>query len=479
MSFLARRVRLAEDSSALGLNCTAEGLTLAGAPLLRKTVLGFEPRTETELRHLLNAAYGDAIQPRGLVKGVDRIAQALSCGELGRAMIMALHLGLPDLDWEAGARVARANDALAKFDAGEPRDWHGRWTSGAASGDGPANSAPPPKPANARRRRSAARRRRATLKPTPTPARHEPQKPRPVSPEAKLQALQTWLKAQFDLQTPEQFADHVYRFGDWLERNGTKLGPADRRLARAEYDFLQGGLEFWLAYKAKSANTHSHLLSAAVTLYMGAINSGVVGIGGADGGLPRSYMAAGLAAEAFGGASPIPKGRAATVVEPFAEDMAVAVAEAGRNRPGLGGMLDNEQVGVKWNGGVEEQGLPFEDYVARQLDARARLEKGAKTWDFLTSDERAISCKTLNTTRGGYAANPSRVFAALKGYVDAAADYKPRTGVFLDVDPSAIKEKEIQLGVPEYTSDAQWSQIKKAIAYADGRDVKLVITRIR
>jgi hypothetical protein len=287
------------------------------------------------------------------------------------------------------------------------------------------------------------------------------------------------LRARFDSQTPEQFADQVYRFGDWIGRNGAKLSPEDRQLARAEYAFLQGGLEFWLGYKSMPANTHGHLLSAAVTLYSGAINSGVIGTSGADSGLPRSFMAAGLASEAFGGASPIPKGRSAAIAEPFAEDMAVAVAQAPRNQPRLGGLLDNEDVGINWHGGIEQQGAPFEDYVARQYHDLERLEKGSKTWDIFTFGRRAISCKTLNTRLGGYASNPKRVFSTLKRYIDAAANYKPRYGVFLDIDPSEIREREIHLGIPEYTSYAQWKQINAAIDYANRRGVILTVTRIR
>ena len=59
-------------------------------------------------------------------------ARALDAGDLARAAIAAVHLGLPPLsDPAAFARLAAA-DRLLKggFDSNEPRDERGRWTSG-------------------------------------------------------------------------------------------------------------------------------------------------------------------------------------------------------------------------------------------------------------------------------------------------------------------------------------------------------------
>ena len=51
---------LANDGEPFGLLCSPEGLSLAGAPLLRRGVTGFAPRTGYELTTLMAAAYGGA-----------------------------------------------------------------------------------------------------------------------------------------------------------------------------------------------------------------------------------------------------------------------------------------------------------------------------------------------------------------------------------------------------------------------------------
>ncbi len=121
-------------SKRFGLDCTEDGLTLAGVPLLRRTARGFVPRDELEIRWLLEKAYGSAPCTDRIIKGTETIARVLNQGQLGKAMIRALLLDLPDLDRESAARLAQADDMLAKFDEDEPRDEYGRW---AANGNAP------------------------------------------------------------------------------------------------------------------------------------------------------------------------------------------------------------------------------------------------------------------------------------------------------------------------------------------------------
>jgi hypothetical protein len=116
-------------SKRLGLDCTKDGLTLAGVPLLHRTVRGFKPLDELEIRWLLKRAYGSALDTDRIIKGIETVAHALNEDRLGQATIRALLLDLHELDWPSAARLARADDALAKFDADEPRDERGRWAS--------------------------------------------------------------------------------------------------------------------------------------------------------------------------------------------------------------------------------------------------------------------------------------------------------------------------------------------------------------
>jgi hypothetical protein len=114
------------------------GLSLAGAPLLRKTMLGFAPRSQDEIEILMAAAYRGAVDASGLEPGLRVVADALNRGDLGRAEIAALRLQLPVLDWDSAVRLARGDERLAKYSPDQPRDWRGRWTTG--DGDHPENA---------------------------------------------------------------------------------------------------------------------------------------------------------------------------------------------------------------------------------------------------------------------------------------------------------------------------------------------------
>ena len=140
MSAPSRPYRLNEGPGGLGLSCTDTGLSLAGVPLLRTTPLGFKPRPAAEIGALTKRAYGDDIDLTRLVSGLEVVAGALNRADLGRAMVAATQLRLPELDWDGAVRIARAEHALAKFDPSEPRDRRGRWTIGAGA-------APTPSPA--------------------------------------------------------------------------------------------------------------------------------------------------------------------------------------------------------------------------------------------------------------------------------------------------------------------------------------------
>lgn len=142
MSLLDRRFQLDDARGGTGLSCNAQGLWLAGRPLLRRTISGYAPRPADEIAALTKCAYGRDMDPEGLVAGLRVIAEALDRGDLGRAMVGAVHLRLPALDENGAARIAIADDTLAKFDPNEPRDALGRWTNGGDQIDADHQSAP-------------------------------------------------------------------------------------------------------------------------------------------------------------------------------------------------------------------------------------------------------------------------------------------------------------------------------------------------
>jgi len=63
------------------------------------------------------------------MSGLKVVAHALNAGDLGRAMIAAIHLRLPALSGGGAAGVNFAADMLAKYNPDEPRDARGRWTT--------------------------------------------------------------------------------------------------------------------------------------------------------------------------------------------------------------------------------------------------------------------------------------------------------------------------------------------------------------
>jgi hypothetical protein len=133
LALIEKNVQHESKGGGRGLTCTSEGVCLAGVPLLHRTSAGLAPRPMDELTALMKSAYGQAIDPARSYPGLDVIAQALNRGDIGRAMVAAIHLRLPELSAEGAARIGFTDDALNKYDSSEPRDERGRWTSGGGS----------------------------------------------------------------------------------------------------------------------------------------------------------------------------------------------------------------------------------------------------------------------------------------------------------------------------------------------------------
>jgi hypothetical protein len=139
---IEQRFGLSDRGTRTGLTCTETGLSLGRAPLLRLTSSGFAPRPLGELSALLKCAYGHDTRLDNLLSGLDVVADALNREDLGRAMIAAVHLQLPELSREGAARLSVENERLAKF-PGQQRNWRGQFAEGREFG---ARETPPVSP---------------------------------------------------------------------------------------------------------------------------------------------------------------------------------------------------------------------------------------------------------------------------------------------------------------------------------------------
>jgi hypothetical protein len=272
---MIRTFRLTNEPGGLGLSCSPDGLALAGVPLLRNTAMGFEPRPASEIATLIKAAYGANGGPILSQSRLEAIAQALNSRDFCLAAIAAVQMRMPELSSEATARVAHAEERLSKYnyDPNEPRDWHGRWTRDGSAG--PVNIA------------ALGIERDQKVDP------HVSSRPQRVADNASSDAtapsddadgddartpksLEETFARKYDDLGPVDFAKEVIRFGDWLGREGKNLSSAEKEQALAEYSFLYSRLSFRLVQGYESMTVQGNLQSAALTLYQGAVNAGLV-----------------------------------------------------------------------------------------------------------------------------------------------------------------------------------------------------------
>ena len=499
---MIREFHLSPPGSGRGVSCDADGAFVGAIPILNRLRKNgkdeWRPCDCEQLSNELGAHYGLPIDMSSKRGGLRAIANALNQGDVARAQIGTVLLGIPDpppLSKRACSRdqmIKLIRDlhwsGMIKWD----EDEHPRWPAGSADGKGGefAPKGEGTKPGTSLAARSDtidqtspynaqqyATRRSARIQladasisdayddPVAEAARAAVRDAEPTR--SPMRPAQTF-EQKYDNLTPVDFSKQVIQFGQWLERQGKSLSPAARQDALAEYNFLQVRLSFWLAYDYKSWAAHLNLVSAADLLYQGAINSGIVQVGH----IPPSMLdVLGEAWGLEGGRSHIPSARAPNLEPVLPGENFGDIELPGR-------AVNNSNVGSGWGKGLMRQSGGWEDYIGRQYKTN-KLPRNAKTFDHFNAESgEAISDKTLNTQTFGYINNPQKVYQRMKGYIDAAANYKkPR--VKTDVDPARIKSRTIHLAIPEFTSPAQWLQLFRAIRYAKGRGVSLVVTKIR
>ena len=387
------------------------------------------------------------------------------------AVITAVHTRTPELSQEAALRLANADGALTKYNYNpdEPRDWHGRWTrEGSAGQTTTAASGIDSGPQDNNLHVSDRRQRVAENAPataTDTTALSDG--------DDEPTSLEQAFERKYDDLGPVDFAKEVIQFGDWLGREGKNFSPAEMAHALAEYSFLQDRLSFWLGYDYKPPTAQGNLLSAALTLYQGAVIGGFV----RPGHFPESMLTVAGTASLF---SEGPPRRIRPSQETVAEEVLVAPAQAPKETKGLGGTVDNSEAKIVWGKGIKEQGSEgWQPYVASRIPDSTRLPETSKAFDhFNEITGEAVSDKTMNTLTVARIKNPQSIYYKLKTYIDDAKNYdEPR--VDTDVPPVGITSREIQLAIPEYTSPRQWLYLNLGIGYGRRHGVSVVITRIR
>jgi hypothetical protein len=488
---IERSFRLTNEPGGLGLSCTASGLSLAGVPLLRKSGTDFVPRSATEIEALVEAAYRRGVAAIDLVPSIDLVARALNRGEMARAMTAAVLMRLPELDWNSAARLAHAEDQIRKYDPNQPRDWHGRWTTGDAIRD-EARENPVDFASN-----GGSLDENPVLTPIAPVASEDS-----TDPEAEPPDDRPPLERKYDDLGPVEFSKQVIQFGLALERDGKDFSPEQREAARAEYNFLQDRLNFWQAYADKPLEAEGNINSAATILYHGAVLGGIVPVGGKGGGLPASMLVAAtsLLAADNGGLGVRVRGRVgggeaepeAAPSEPkpapseeesvpsrapsASEGPSHIIEELTRTGELSEEVVSSEDANIGWDR-TTKPGLQFEDFDEIKYPELRRLPPGAKTFDFFhdVSGE-ALSNKAIDPLCYSYIKNPQKIYSKVEGYIDAAASYrKPRAS--FDLEPGKISSKTLRLAVHDYISPTQWESLYRAVLYARSRGVKIIIRR--
>jgi hypothetical protein len=462
---------------------------------LRKAASGFVPRSAAEIETLVSAAYGEHVRASDLLRGIDVVAQALNRGDIARAKIAAVLTATPELDWDAAARLARAEDRLSKYSPDQSRDWHGRWTTGdggeadhdkavVAANDLAANE-------------ESFEHHSETVHDSFIASQDSPDEDEPAPPDKRSP-----LERKYDDLGPVEFSKQVIQFGWNLGTDGQGFSPDQRQDALAEYNFLQDRLDFWLAYDNKPLEAQSNLLSAAFNLYSGAVNGGIITIGRKDGELPASMLPVATGILAADNGTPTvglrgPAGGVEVEAEPVPPEHPPASSEEepapsrGQLAPAgphpiieeltrtgeLGDNISNAEAKIDWDSGTDK-GLHWENYNEAKYPEFTKLKPGSKVFDFFdeTSGE-AVSDKALDPLSYSYINEPKTVYSTVKRYIDAAAKYNKQR-VKSDVDPATINSRSLRLGVRNYISPAQWDNLYRAVRYARSRGVKIKIWRV-
>ncbi|XUP27868.1 hypothetical protein WCN79_21550 [Xanthomonas axonopodis pv. vasculorum] len=160
-----------------------------------------------------------------------------------------------------------------------------------------------------------------------------------------------------------------------------------------------------------------------------------------------------------------------------------------KNLPTVNAVVDaavvsEESTGIKFGGGVQAQGKPFEDFVQSTLPPGTidlnSVKSNFRTFDHFTPGGIAVSDKTLDTMSKTYLTRPETITKTLNGYVDDMVGFAgDGRGDNFNLEPGRIKGKQMQLAIPDETTAAQIDAISNSINYAQSKGIKIIVTKVR
>ncbi|WP_115350871.1 hypothetical protein [Proteus vulgaris] len=89
-----------------------------------------------------------------------------------------------------------------------------------------------------------------------------------------------------------------------------------------------------------------------------------------------------------------------------------------------------------------------------------------------------ISVKTLNTQTASRIENPKSIENTLNKYISKIDSYNGERKGSMRIMPEQIKQKTIELGIPENTNKEQWDIINNSIKNASSKNIRINITII-
>jgi RHS repeat-associated protein len=148
------------------------------------------------------------------------------------------------------------------------------------------------------------------------------------------------------------------------------------------------------------------------------------------------------------------------------------------SRPAGRGGIDvrhSTQIDVPFGQGVGNQGFAYEDALAAGMPTENRLPPNFKTFDFFDDAQRqAISAKTLDTTTPSRLGYPQRVYSSLRSNINAAAKFREYQLGSTMISSADVGSRVVRVAVPMETTAEQWTEIMRAIRYAEQQGVQLV-----